>query len=246
MTFERPGEVSEALWAQALASEHVFAMVSDDRPEGWTLSVRSAPRGFRQVTLAEFDFPPTAKRPSRVALDRQLSDWELTRTDDWEDIVLVEGFDPELQCSVALPEAIANDARSTVQTRHAEAQRAREERDAGIRRSEATSNFTLWRRWTIGLGVFGALLNLLALGPFPSSDYHWFRVGIFLTAMVLAVLVGRRKSWGWLLLLVPAAILWNPVVDVDLTRAGWAPLNIVAVVGFVVLAVWATRQRQRP
>ena len=89
------------------------------------------------------------------------------------------------------------------------------------------------------IGAAAAALILIGLAPLPIGYYTPLRWAVCIAAIWIAVLAPRNGKAGWLILLVPVAILFNPIAPVYLmTRAAWAPWNIAAA---VILAVGGTQ-----
>ena len=89
------------------------------------------------------------------------------------------------------------------------------------------------------IGAAAAALLIIGLGPLPIGYYTLLRWAVCIAAVWIAVLAAQNGKSGWLFVLVPLAILFNPITPVYLmTRAAWAPWNIAAA---VILAVCGTQ-----
>lgn len=89
------------------------------------------------------------------------------------------------------------------------------------------------------IGAAAAAFILIGLGPLPIGYYTLLRWVVCIAAAWIAVLAWRNGKAGWLLLLVPVAILFNPIAPVYLmTKAAWAPWDVAAA---VILALAGTQ-----
>ncbi|SDM03085.1 DUF6804 family protein [Arthrobacter sp. ok362] len=94
------------------------------------------------------------------------------------------------------------------------------------------------------IGAAAAALILIGLGPLPIGYYTQLRWGVCIAAAWIAVLASQNGKAGWLFLLVPVAILFNPIAPVYLmTRAAWVPWDMAAA---VILAVAGTQADKAP
>ncbi len=248
MTLERPADVNDFGWNSVLANNEITASVwPDSSTGGWRLAVSalvSPAAGMYRTfytTLASVEYSST-KRPTNSLLDKVFATLGLSRTDDWAEVNDDNDDLSYFECHLTLPESQIAEGRAYVDAANEEKARAEAERS----RAQSVENFGTWRSWTVVLAVAGGLLNLLALAPLPATDYRLFRLGICAASVVLIFLVGSHKSWGWLVVLLPAAILWNPIFQFYFDRSTWAPLNIVAVLGFTALAYWAVHLKAPP
>jgi hypothetical protein len=82
-----------------------------------------------------------------------------------------------------------------------------------------------------------AMILLVATARMPYGYYTFSRLSVTVVAIVLIVAAVRGRRLGWVFGLAPIAILWNPIFPVYATRAFWFPLDILAALLFVVLAV---------
>lgn len=83
------------------------------------------------------------------------------------------------------------------------------------------------------LGLIGGGLSLLAMANMPYGYYTFNRVAVTAVAVILCVIAVRADAPGWLFLLAPIAVLWNPAIPIHLDRGTWAPLNFIAALVFL-------------
>lgn len=83
------------------------------------------------------------------------------------------------------------------------------------------------------LGAIGLMVGLALL------ESWWFIVILFITAimaLIMCVYAIQAKSYWWLLGLVPIAIIWNPILPLQLAGQGWQFMQLAAALTFVFSA----------
>jgi hypothetical protein len=113
---------------------------------------------------------------------------------------------------------------------YTEQQAALASAQANERVSGTTKTAVTWALWLSGVA---ALLCFLSVGHFAYGFYVFLRLAISSAALVLAVLAVRRKRPLWILAFAPIAIMWNPIVPIQMARAAWAPYDFIATALFV-------------
>lgn len=89
-----------------------------------------------------------------------------------------------------------------------------------------------------------ALMLTIALAPLPYGYYTILRLVVSASAGVLAYNAYReagRSLTPWTIALASAALIFNPILPVHLTRTTWAPINLAFAALFV--AHWITARR---
>jgi hypothetical protein len=76
--------------------------------------------------------------------------------------------------------------------------------------------------------------SILALFEMPYDFYVLLRGLVSISAAILGVFAVIRSNPVWLILAVPAFILWFPLFGITMARESWAFLNILAAVGFLL------------
>jgi len=84
-----------------------------------------------------------------------------------------------------------------------------------------------------------ALLGAVVLAAtFPLAGGEWFtavRFAVTILALIVLVMTVQHRRIGWGLALVPVAVVWNPVLPLELDPAVWAPVHLAGAVLFVVV-----------
>lgn len=90
-----------------------------------------------------------------------------------------------------------------------------------------------------------AAVVLLGIAPLPYGYYQFVRIVACGTAAFLAYKDYKTdgKITGWTVLLAITAILFNPFMPIYLTRALWAPIDLVTFILFIMH--WRARRQRR-
>jgi uncharacterized membrane protein YeiH len=90
------------------------------------------------------------------------------------------------------------------------------------------------RRTAIIPAVLAAIVLLAGLALLDSDGYLVIRFAVSILALIVAVFAWQARHWWWLIGLVPVAVLWNPVLPIDLGNEQlWSVLQYVAVIVFL-------------
>ena len=91
------------------------------------------------------------------------------------------------------------------------------------------------RRTAIIPAVLAAIVLLAGLALLNTDGYLVIRFAVSILALIVAVFAWQARQWWWLAGLVPIAVLWNPIVPIELgDTALWSGLQYVAVLVFLV------------
>ena len=83
-------------------------------------------------------------------------------------------------------------------------------------------------------GLLGAIALLAFVAVVDNSD--WFTIAryvVSILALIMCVFAGQAKQWWWLPPLLAIAVLWNPVLPIDLPVFGWQIAHLAGAVIFV-------------
>ena len=94
------------------------------------------------------------------------------------------------------------------------------------------------RRTAIIPAVLAAIVLLAGLALLESAAFLAIRFAVSILALIVAVFAWQARQWWWLIGLVPIAVLWNPIVPLDLGDDSlWSALQYVAVIVFLVAGI---------
>ncbi|TFD40884.1 hypothetical protein E3T33_14565 [Cryobacterium sp. TMT1-2-1] len=92
-------------------------------------------------------------------------------------------------------------------------------------------------RSALAPGLLGAMALLGGLALLDVDGFIVIRYIVSILALILCVFVIQAKAWWWLLGLVPIAVLWNPIVVIELHGQGWVSAQFIASIVFIVCGV---------
>ncbi len=90
-------------------------------------------------------------------------------------------------------------------------------------------------RSALAPGLLGAIVLLAGLALLDGDSFIIIRYVVSILALIICVFVIQARSWFWLIGLVPIAVLWNPVVILDLHGQGWVSAQFIAAIIFIVV-----------
>ncbi|TFD88322.1 hypothetical protein E3T51_08815 [Cryobacterium serini] len=92
-------------------------------------------------------------------------------------------------------------------------------------------------RAALAPGLLGAIVLLAGLALLDDESFIIIRYAVSILALIICVFVIQARSWYWLVGLVPMAVLWNPVVIIDLSGQGWVSAQFIAAIIFIVVGL---------
>jgi hypothetical protein len=94
------------------------------------------------------------------------------------------------------------------------------------------------RRTAIIPAVLAAIVLLAGLVLLETDGFLVIRFAVSILALIVAVFAWQARQWWWLIGLVPIAVLWNPILPIDLGAPSlWSALQYVAVIVFLVAGI---------
>jgi hypothetical protein len=92
-------------------------------------------------------------------------------------------------------------------------------------------------RSALAPGLLGAIALLAGLALLDSGGFIIIRYAVSILALIICVFVIQAKGWWWLVGLVPIAVLWNPIVVIELHGQGWVSAQFIAALLFILVGV---------
>lgn len=81
------------------------------------------------------------------------------------------------------------------------------------------------------------LLGAVAMMAFIAVvDTDWFTIAryvVAILALIMVVFAFQAKQWWWIPPLVAIAVIWNPVLPIDLPLVAWQIAHVVGAIVFV-------------
>lgn len=90
------------------------------------------------------------------------------------------------------------------------------------------------RRTALAPAILAAIVLLAGLALVGSDGFTFIRFGVSILALVVAVFAFQARHWWWLPFLAAIAIVWNPVIPVELDDQLATGLQYVAAIVFLV------------
>jgi hypothetical protein len=81
--------------------------------------------------------------------------------------------------------------------------------------------------------VIAGVANLLAILDLPYGYYEALRWLVTIAAIALTIQASSRYARGWLLLSLPAFLIWNPFFGATMEKGSWFFLNVAAGLAFL-------------
>ncbi|TFD36893.1 hypothetical protein E3T37_13300 [Cryobacterium sp. TMT2-10] len=92
-------------------------------------------------------------------------------------------------------------------------------------------------RSALAPGLLGAVILLGGLALLDSESYIIIRYAVSILALIICVFAVQSKAYLWLIALVPIAMLWNPIVVIELHGQGWVSAQFIAALVFIIVGV---------
>lgn len=97
-----------------------------------------------------------------------------------------------------------------------------------------TPDFT---RPALAPGLLGAITLMVGLALLDVDGFTVIRYVVSILAVIMCVFVWQSKGWWWLPGLAAIAVVWNPVLVIELHGQGWVSFQFVAALYFVIVGV---------
>jgi len=94
-----------------------------------------------------------------------------------------------------------------------------------------------FRRTALAPGILGAIALLAGLALVGTGGYTVIQYAVSILALVIAVFAWQARQWWWLALLVPVAVVWNPVFPLPIGTDEWPLWSYAASIVFIAAAV---------
>ena len=75
---------------------------------------------------------------------------------------------------------------------------------------------------------------------------EWFiivRFAVTILGAIIAWFAIQARQWWWLIVFVPAIVLWNPVIPLDFSGDGWLAAQFVCALAFIAAGVLIKNKR---
>lgn len=94
------------------------------------------------------------------------------------------------------------------------------------------------RRTALIPAIIAVIALLIGVALIESDGFTVIRYIVSIFALIVAVFAWQARQWWWLAGLVPIAVLWNPVLPIDLGMPDlWLALQYAAALVFIAAGV---------
>ena len=94
------------------------------------------------------------------------------------------------------------------------------------------------RRTALVPAILVVIALLAGVALIASDGFTVIRYVVSIFALIIAVFAWQARQWWWIIGLAPIAVLWNPVVPIDIGNADvWLGLQYVAALIFIAAGV---------
>jgi hypothetical protein len=94
-----------------------------------------------------------------------------------------------------------------------------------------------FRRLALAPSIIATIVLLATVALIDTDAFLAVQFGVSILALVVAVFVWQSRAWWWLILLVPIAVIWNPVVPLVLPHDVWLAGHYVAAAAFLLVGI---------
>ena len=94
-----------------------------------------------------------------------------------------------------------------------------------------------YRRPALVAGVLAAIVLGAGAALVDTDGFTWVRYAVSILALIVCVFAWQAKHWWWLIVLVPVAIAWNPVVPFGFDGVVWQAVQFVAALVFIAAGI---------
>ena len=94
-----------------------------------------------------------------------------------------------------------------------------------------------FRRTALAPGILAAIVLLAGLALIGNDAYLIIRFVVSIFALIITVFAWQAKQWWWLVLLLPIAVIWNPVWIITITGDLWLALHYIAAIVFIACGI---------
>lgn len=94
------------------------------------------------------------------------------------------------------------------------------------------------RRTALVPAILVVIALLAGVALIAGDGFTVIRYVVSIFALIIAVFAWQARQWWWIIGLAPIAVLWNPVVPIDIGNADvWLGLQYVAALIFIAAGV---------
>lgn len=96
------------------------------------------------------------------------------------------------------------------------------------------------RRTTLAPGILAAIVLVAGAALLGTGGFTWILFAVSILALIVSVFAWQAGQWWWLLVLVPIAVAWNPVVPLPMAGPAWQAAQFLAALVFLAAGILIT------
>lgn len=94
------------------------------------------------------------------------------------------------------------------------------------------------RRTALAPAILAAIALLIGVAVITTDGFIIVRYVVSILALIVAVFAWQARQWWWIIGLAPIAVLWNPVLPIDIGQPDlWLGLQYIAVLVFLAAGI---------
>ncbi len=90
-----------------------------------------------------------------------------------------------------------------------------------------------FRRTALVPAVLAAIVLAAGAALVGTEEFTWIRYVTSILALIISVFAWQSRQWWWLIVLLPIAVAWNPVIVLPFDGIVWQAVQFVAALVFV-------------
>ena len=94
-----------------------------------------------------------------------------------------------------------------------------------------------YRRTALAPAILGAIALLAGVALIDGDGFTVVRFVVSILALIVAWFGWQAKQWWWIAVLVPIAVLWNPVFPIGLEHNAFLFAHYIAAIVFIAAGV---------
>lgn len=94
-----------------------------------------------------------------------------------------------------------------------------------------------FRRTALAPAILGAIALLVGVALIDGDGFTIVQFAVSILALIVAWFAWQARAWWWLVLLVPIAVLWNPVFPIALDRDTFLFAHYLGAIVFIAAGV---------
>jgi hypothetical protein len=95
-----------------------------------------------------------------------------------------------------------------------------------------------FRRLALAPAIVTAIILLATVALVDTDAYLIVRFAVCILALVIAVFVWQSRAFLWLVAVAPIAVLWNPIVAIELPHDAWLGAHYITALLLILVGIF--------